>query len=185
LRLREFRGSEILLGIETLLALEKRSWKAMDARPRTYYIGPDAQLETFHKEVATAFAATDGATVLIMNVGDRSVAGIFCVERDGMLTAIITFRDMEFSRQLTAAPLFRRLVEISIERGLKEIDFNGNTVNIEKWADGARVSSRLFFYNRQPYSRFLRALSRTAHVAYGALSSIRRQGTVAPAGANG
>jgi CelD/BcsL family acetyltransferase involved in cellulose biosynthesis len=174
LRLREFRGAEIDEGMARIFALEKRSWKAESSRQRTFYIGPDPQLETFHSEVARAFAATDRALVLTVDIGEQSVAGIYCVERDGVMAAIITFRDQEFAGQLTMAPLFRRLVEIGIERGLKELDFNGKTVNIEKWADGTRVSSRFFFYNRRPYSRLLRAMSRTAHLVHGAMSSLRR-----------
>ena len=182
LRLREFRGAEIEQGIQRIFALEARSWKAKDTRKRTYYIAPDPQLETFHREVAHAFAATDGALVLTMDLGERSVAGIYCVERDGVMAAIITFRDEEFFDRLTAAPLFRRLVEIAIERGLTELDFNGNSVNIEKWADGNRLSSRFYFYNHRPYSRFLRTLARTAHVARAALSSTARRAPT-PAGA--
>lgn len=174
LRLQEYRGSQIDEGMDRLFALERRSWKAGDARARVYHVGPLPQLETFHREVARAFAATDAAMVLTMDVGDRSVAAIFCVERDGVMSAIVTFRDEEFSNRLTAAPLFRRLVEIAIDRGLTALDFNGNTTNIEKWADGSRISSRFLFYNRQPYSRFLRTVSHTAHLGYGAVSSIRR-----------
>jgi CelD/BcsL family acetyltransferase involved in cellulose biosynthesis len=174
LRLREFRGAEIDEGMARIFELEKRSWKAEDARQRTFYIGPDPQLQAFHSNVARAFATTDGALVLTVDIGEQSVAGIYCVERDGVMAAIITFRDEAFAGQLTMAPLFRRLVEIGIERGLKELDFNGKTVNIDKWADGTRVSSRYFFYNGRPYSRLLRTMSRTAHLIHGAVSSVRR-----------
>jgi len=183
LRLREFRGGEIEEGMQRIFALEARSWKAKDTRKRTYHIGPDQQLETFHREVAHAFAATDSALVLTMDLGERSVAGIYCVERDGVMAAIITFRDEEFFERLTAAPLFRRLVEIAIERRLNELDFNGNSVNIEKWAESNRVSSRFYFYNHRPYSRLLRTLARAAHVARTALSSVA-QSAPTTAGAN-
>jgi hypothetical protein len=115
-----------------------------------------------------------------MDVDERPVAGIYCLERDGVVMPIITFMDEEFADRLTTAPMFRRLVEMSIERGLKELDFNGNTENIAKWADKVRASSRFFFYNRRPYSRFLRALSRSAHLANGALASIRRRSQSRP-----
>jgi len=183
LKLREFRRSEIDQGMDRIFALEKRSWKAKNTRERKHYIGPDAQLETFHRQVAQQFAATDSALVLTMDVGERSVAGIYCVDRDGVMAAIITFRDEEFFDRLTAAPLFRRLVEIAIELGLKELDFNGNSVNIDKWSDRSRILSRFFFYNRRPYSRFLRTLARTAREAHGALSSIRGR-ALNPAGAS-
>ena len=174
LRLREFRGSEIDEGMERIFALERRSWKASGTKRRHFRVRPEERLEKFHREVARAFAATDGAVVLTMDVGERPVAGIYCLERDGVVMPINTFMDEEFADRLTTAPMFRRLVEMSIERGLKELDFNGYTENITKWADKTRASSRFYFYNRQPYSRFLRALSQTAHLAHRALAPIRR-----------
>jgi CelD/BcsL family acetyltransferase involved in cellulose biosynthesis len=175
LRLREFRRGEIDQGMEILLELEKRSWKARGSRTRKFYIGPEPQLAAFHRETARAFAETDEALVLTMEVGERPVAGIHCLERDGVMTPIITFMDEEFSDDLTAAPMFRRMLESSIERGLKELDFNGKTANIAKWADRTRVSTRHFLYNRRLYSRLLRVLSRTAHGAYRAASAIPRR----------
>jgi hypothetical protein len=174
LRVREFRGLEIDEGIERIFLLERRSWKASGTKRRHFRVRPEARLETFHRAVARAFAATDGAVVLTMDVGERPVAGIYCLERDGVVMPITTFMDEEFADRLTTAPMFRRLVEMSIDRGLKELDFNGYTDNIAKWADKTRASSRFYFYNRQPYSQFLRALSRTAHLAHGALVSLRR-----------
>ena len=174
LRIREFRGSRIDQGMEKLLELEKRSWKTSGARKRTFYIGPEPQLQAFHREAARAFAETDGAVVLTMEIAGRPVAGIHCLERDGVTAAIITFLDAEFSSKLNTAPMFRYLIKSSIERGLREIDFNGKTANIAKWAEGIRRSSRFFFYNRRPYSRFLRLLSSTAHGAYRAVSAVRR-----------
>ena len=174
LRLREFRGADIDEGMERIFALERRSWKATGTKRRKFRVGPEARIETFHREVARAFAATDGAVVLTMDVGERPVAGIYCLERDGVVMPINTFMDEDFADRLTTAPMFRRLIEVSIDRGLKELDFNGNTENIAKWADRTRASSRFFFYNRHPYSRFLRSLSRATHLAHGGLTSIRR-----------
>jgi hypothetical protein len=180
LRLSEFRRSTIDEGMERMFALEKRSWKARGTKRRKFRYLPEERLQKFYREVARAFAETDGAVVLTMDVDERPVAGIYCLERDGVVMPIITFMDEEFADRLTTAPMFRRLVEMSIERGLKELDFNGNTENIAKWADKVRASSRFFFYNRRPYSRFLRALSRSAHLAHGALASIRRRSQSRP-----
>jgi hypothetical protein len=175
LTLRQFRGPAIDEGMDRMFALERRSWKAMGTKQRKYRVGPEPRIETFHREVAQAFAATDGAVVLTMDVGDRPVAGIYCLERDRVVMPITTFMDEQFAGRVTTAPLFRHLVESSIRRGASEIDFNGNTVSIAKWAGRTRASSRFYFYNRRPYSRFLRALSQTAHRAHSVLASVRRQ----------
>ena len=155
--------------MERIFALERRSWKASGTETETFPRTPGATIETFHREVARAFAATDGAVVLTMDVGERPVAGIYCLERDGVVMPINTFMDEAFADRLTTAPMFRRLIEMSIERGLKELDFNGYTDNIAKWADKTRASSRFYFYNRRPYSRFLRdTVSHGAPCARGA-----------------
>lgn len=174
LQLREFRGSNIEEGMNRMFALEGRSWKATDTNRRKFRIRPDAQIHAFHREVSQAFAATDGALVVTMDVGDRPVAGLYCLERDNVMMPITTFMDDEFADRLTTMPMFRRLVEISIDRGIREIDFNGRTVNLAKWADGTRESSRFFFYNRRPYSRFLRGLSRVMHLGRRRFVSVRQ-----------
>ncbi|MEQ8660393.1 MAG: GNAT family N-acetyltransferase, partial [Gammaproteobacteria bacterium] len=172
---REYRGDDIDAGMAQLLALEERSWKAEQTRTRTFYIGPEPDLQRFHREVARAFAARDDAMVLVMEVEGRAVAAIQCLERDDMLATIVTFMDQDYTRQLNTAPMFRHLVERAIERGVHEIDFCGKTVNAEKWADHTRYSERCFIYNRRPYSRFLRGLSVAANRAYRGVSAWRER----------
>jgi CelD/BcsL family acetyltransferase involved in cellulose biosynthesis len=179
LNLKEHRQGDIADGMDQLLALEELSWKARDERQRVYHIGPEERLGNFYRDVARDFAATDEASVLTMNLGERPIAAIFCVEREGVVAAIITYMDEEYTRQLTAAPMFRRLVELAIERRASEIDFNGNSVLINKWSTGDRLSTRLSFYNQRPYSRLLRAFSVSASRGQRILRSVRtaRSGT--------
>ncbi|MEQ8496552.1 MAG: GNAT family N-acetyltransferase, partial [Gammaproteobacteria bacterium] len=179
LTVHEYRGPHIDAGMEALLELEKRSWKAEQTRDRTFYIGPEPDLQTFHRAVARAYAASDEAMVLVMEVEERPVAAIQCLERDAMLATIVTFMDQDYTRRLNTAPMFRRLVERAIERGVREIDFCGKTVNAEKWSDGTRYSQRYFIYNGRAYSRCLRGTSIVANRAYRAVSAWRGQADTA------
>lgn len=176
LRVRAFRGADIDAGMDHLLDLETRSWKMKRDRARTFYIGPEPKLQAFHRKVARAFAEHDEAVVYIEFVGGRAVAGIQCLGRRGRLATIVTFMDTEYSRHLSTAPMYRRLVADAIELGYREIDFCGNTANLSKWADGVRRSGRVFLYNRRPHSQFLRTLSVTANRAHRGLSTLRGRG---------
>jgi hypothetical protein len=159
LQVREYRGARIDEGMDRLLALERLSWKAHDIRDRKFYIGPEPELQAFHRASARVFAETDEAVVISMEVGERTAAAILCLESEGVSAAIITFMDATLPGRWNTAPMFRRLLESCMERGLCELDFNGNTRNVAKWADSTRRSSRYFLYNGRPYSRFLHGLS--------------------------
>jgi len=181
LRLREYRSGEIQAGLEQLLALESRSWKIKEVRRRRLYMRLDDKMRSFYREVAGAFAATDSAQVLMMEVGNEPAAGLFSLEREGIICCVLTFLSEDFSDRVTNAPLWREFVRKAIDRGLREVDFNGNTRNIQKWADDSRLYERAMFFNRRPYSRLLSAVWDTSR----AVSQLLRSRTPPPRKAPG
>ena len=98
--------------------------------------------------------------------GDRRPAGnaLCSLERQGMITCVLTYQAEEFAKLVTVAPLWSRFFEIAIERGLREVDFNGNSAYLARYADLEARFSRLTFYNSAFYSSLLRATADAANV---------------------
>lgn len=165
LTFREFRGVEIGRGMDLLFQLEERSWKAKRDRQRRLYVPLDDRLRGFYRGVAEEFAAADEAQVLIMSANQEAVASLFCLEQAGRSVALLTYLDDAFRAEASALPLFEQLIALSIERGLEELDLNGFTKNLLKWANGQMSYSRLTLYNPRLYSQLLRSMARSASAA--------------------
>ena len=163
LELRQYRGPDIDAGMDILFAIEGRSWKTKRDRDRRLYISLDDRIRTFHREVARAFAARDEAQVLVMAVADQPIVALHTLEGESRAAAILIYFDDACADRFTAAPLFRHFIEQSIERDLTEIDFNGTTANVRKWAQDARVCERFMSFNQHVYSRMLGGADRAAH----------------------
>ena len=99
------------------------------------------------------------------------------LETRGTSTGLLTYRSERYGRLMSSAPLWRYYMERSIARGLREIDFNGYSRNMKKWANDEHGFVRLNLYNGRPYSRVLRAVDDGA----GALAARYRQGARAKA----
>jgi CelD/BcsL family acetyltransferase involved in cellulose biosynthesis len=182
LRVREFRSGDIQAGLEKLMALESQSWKVKEERRRRLYVRLDDRLRSFYREVAETFARTDSAQVLLLEVGDEPAAGLFSLDREGVIACVLTFISEPLSDRVSNAPLWKEFVERAIDRGLREIDFNGKTRNTMKWADDCRVCQRVMLFNRRPYSRLLEAVW-DASRAVSRLLKVRSSETAAPAAA--
>jgi hypothetical protein len=165
LHVRTYRGASVDVGMTTLLALETRSWKAGMTRQRRVYVHLDAAMRAFFREVASAFAATDQAQVLILEVGTKPAAALLSLERDGVTLGHLTYLAQPFAERVSLAPLWQVFVQQAIAAGIREIDFNGVSANLMKWADHRQSFSRLVLYNRRPYSQLLRLLADGAHRA--------------------
>lgn len=161
-----YRGDTVEEGMDRLFVLETRSWKAQGNRGRPLTLRLDDRLPTFYRSVARAYAETDEAQVIVVTVADEPISAIFTLERDGRAIGVLTYLDEAFARQVTAQPMFRHLVQTAIGRSLRELDLNGNTTFLRKWSNGSRVLDRVVLYNRRPYSRILRTLSRGARMVY-------------------
>jgi CelD/BcsL family acetyltransferase involved in cellulose biosynthesis len=168
--IREFRGSTIDQGVDKLLALERQSWKVRDARKRTLYVTLNEQYRHFYRDVASAFAATDEAQVLVTEVGGRPANALFSLERQGMITCLLTYQAEELANLTSVAPLWGRFFELAIARGLHQVDFNGNNSYLARYATGQTRFSRLVFYNDALYSSVLRASADAAHLLARAFS---------------
>jgi hypothetical protein len=177
LRIREFRGDAIDEGMAMLLALEHQSWKASEARRRDLYVTLSDDYRAFHRSVAAAFAASDEAQVLVTEVGGRPANALYSIERQGVITCVLTYQAEALAALVSVAPLWGRFFEIAIARGLREVHFNGNSSYLARYANGEGRFSRLVFYNSGMYSRLLRTVADGAH----ALSRLTRgHGAVSP-----
>lgn len=166
LHLRAYRGTEIGAGMDALFALEAGSWKVANTKRRRLHLRLDERTRRFHREVAHAFAATDQAQVLTLRIGERPVAALYSLERDGTTACVLTYMAADSPIKFSVAPLWRGFVEGAIGRGLREIDFNGRTRNVIKWAEEAVVYRRCLLFHGGPYSRFLRLLRQGAYTAH-------------------
>jgi len=162
LTIREFRGDAIDEGMRLMFALELESWKTGRMRRRALHLALSDVDRDFHLTAARAFAADDEAQVLVTFVGDRPVNALYCLEREGMSSGVLTYRAEAFSDRVTIAPLWRRFFELAIARGLTEVDFNGNNDYLARFADGERQCARHTFYHGGAYASLLRATSDTA-----------------------
>jgi hypothetical protein len=182
-RIREFRGESIDDGITTLLDLEHQSWKATGTRKRDLYVTLSDEYRGFHRSVAKAFAASDDAQVLVTEIGGRPANALYSLERQGIITCVLTYQAEALAALVPVAPLWGRFFEIAIARGLREVHFNGNSSYLARYANGEARFSRLVFYNTGLYSRLLRTAADGANAlshltrargAVSALASVRR-----------
>ncbi|MEQ8660638.1 MAG: GNAT family N-acetyltransferase [Gammaproteobacteria bacterium] len=162
LAVREYRGADIDAGMDTLFALEQQSWKVGQARSRALHLVLDDTARAFHRDVARAFAARDAAQVLVTTVGERAVNALFCLERGGVSSGVLTYRAEAFADRVAVAPLWRRYFELGIARGLNLADLNGNNDYLARYADGSAEYARLVFYHGGPYSTLLRVVADAA-----------------------
>ena len=163
-QIREFRGASMNEGMARLFDLELQSWKTRTTRKRELHMVLNDEHRSFYRDVATAFAASDAAQVLVTEIGGRPANALFSLERQGMITCVLTYQAEEFSRLVTVAPLWSRFFEIAINRGLREVDFNGNSAYLARYANQEARFSRLTFYNGAFYSSLLRGTADAAHV---------------------
>jgi hypothetical protein len=161
-RIREFRGSSIDEGMTKLLDLERQSWKVKKTRKRELYITLTDAYACFHRNVANAFAASDQAQVLVTEIGGQPVNALYSLERQGVIACVLTYQAEEFANRVSIAPLWARFFEIAIERGMRLVDFNGNSSNLARYANGRTSFDRLVFYNTAIYSSLLRATADAA-----------------------
>lgn len=173
LTIAEFRGPSIDEGLDHLFSMERRSWKAQQVRRRQIHHRLDDRLRDFHGDVARRFSERGEAAVFVTFVAHDVVGALYCLEREGVVTPILTYMDAAFARQVTALPMFRRFIECSIDRGLREIDVNGNTMFARKLSNGERVLERVVLYSARPYSSLLRNVSRAARSLSRAVSRAR------------
>lgn len=172
LEVRCLRGKEAVEIMPTFLALEARSWKVQGKRERRLYLQLDDRLRAFYRELASVFAGEDRAQVLLLEVGGKPVAGLFTLERAGTTNCVLTFMVSDVPYQVSTAPIWREYFERSIAQGHHEIDFNGKTENVIKWADDEMSYERVLFFNKKPYSQVLGLISNSARSIS---SSLRRR----------
>jgi CelD/BcsL family acetyltransferase involved in cellulose biosynthesis len=172
-RIREFRGDSIDEGMSKLLDVERESWKVKRTRKRELYLTLNEENRCFHRSVAKAFAASDEAQVLVTEIGGRPANAMYSLERQGVITCVLTYQAEEFTNLVTVAPLWGRFFEIAIERGLRVVDFNGNNSYLARYANGQTRFDRLVFYNTAWYSSLLRATADGASLLAQAFSRDR------------
>ncbi|MEQ8496920.1 MAG: GNAT family N-acetyltransferase, partial [Gammaproteobacteria bacterium] len=90
--IREYRGGDIDIGMERLFGLERESWKVGHGRERELHLVLDDTARAFHRDVARAFAARDEAQVLVTEIGGRAVNALYCLERSGVSSGVLTYR---------------------------------------------------------------------------------------------
>jgi len=168
LSLERYRGDQIDRGMATLFELERRSWKTRPDHGRRLDIQLDERMRCFHLSVARDFARTDEAEVLVLRAAGEPVVGLYVLESNRRAVTVLTYMDEASRDTVTAAPLFRALIKGLIKRSLEELDFNGSTQNVQKWATQQRVCQRLIIHHHGPYSSLLRGVAagagRLAHL---------------------
>jgi CelD/BcsL family acetyltransferase involved in cellulose biosynthesis len=162
--IREFRGDAIDEGITKLFDLERQSWKAKQTRKREIQLTLNDASSGFYRDVAKAFAASDQAQVLVTEIGGRPANALYSIERQGVIICVLTYQAEAFANLVTVAPLWSRFFEIAIERGLRQVDFNGHSSYLARYANGENRFSRLVFYNSALYSTLLRATANGANL---------------------
>lgn len=168
--IREYRGDSIDEGMNKLFDLERQSWKTKHARKRELHLTLEDKHRRFHRSVAKAFAVADEAQVLVTEIGGRPANALYSLEREGTIACVLTYQAEELASRVSVAPLWEQFFEIAIERGLREVDFNGNNSYLARYADGHSEFSRLVFYNPAFYSSLLRATADGANHLAGLFS---------------
>lgn len=172
-QIREFRRDSIDQGMERLLALERRSWKAASTRKRTLHVTLNDSYRRFHRDVARAFAASDQAQVLVTEIGGHSINALYSLEREGVVACVLSFQAEDTAQQVSLAPLWGTFFEGAIARGSRVVHFNGNSDHLARMANGQDTFSRVVFYHQGIYSSFLRRMADTAH----AVARVARRGS--------
>lgn len=163
-----YRGAEIEEGLRRLFALEKQSWKVADSKQRRLHLSLDDHARGFFREAAGRFAADDNAQVLILSFGETNAAGWFTLERKGVASSVLTYRNEQLAEPVSIVPIWQELIKGGINRGLRRLDINGYTRNYLKWAKDQHDYSSMTLFNTAPYSRLLQ------FVDNGALAFARR-----------
>lgn len=162
--IREFRHQSIDEGMVKLLALEQQSWKAMRTRKRSLHVTLSDAYCAFHRDVASAFAASDQAQVLVTEIAGRPVNALYSLEREGVIACVLTFQAEQMAHQVSLAPLWGRFFETAIARGIRSVDFNGDSEHLARFANGGDTFGRVVLYHAAIYSSWLRRIADAAHV---------------------
>jgi len=151
----EYRGGRIEEGLGVLFELESRSWKVDPTSTRDVWMPLDERIRGFFREVATSFAETDQANILVMKLDGVPVAGLYGLTRQRVRLTLVTYMDNSFRGRVSSASLFRAFLEGAIDDGMTRVDYNGCGLNAQKFANLKTNYKRLYFHHSGPYSRLL------------------------------
>lgn len=155
MRLTCFRGPDIPAGVRRMFALETKSWKVSDEKDRRLHLSLGETAHRFFQEVSERFAADDNAQIIILSFGETDAAAWFTLERGGVSSCVLTYRNEQLGAPVGIAPVLQELVSRCIASGLKRLDINGYTRHYLKWAKDHHDYSCQVIFNGHPYSRLL------------------------------
>lgn len=150
-----FRSKDIAAGMRRMFSLETKSWKVSDDKERRLHLALDETARRFFQDVSERFAHDDNAQVIILSFGDTDGAAWFTLERGGVSSCVLTYRNEQLGAPVGIAPVLQELISRSISAGLQRIDVNGYTRHYLKWAKEQHDYSCQAIFNVHPYSRLL------------------------------
>jgi CelD/BcsL family acetyltransferase involved in cellulose biosynthesis len=172
---RTLKGREEMgKGVEILFNLETRSSKAKQKE----IVRLEGELRDFYRYVAEAFGKPGDGQIDLLEIEETAVAALFSLQMEGSLFLLYTCYDPSAASVSPGLLLLRKVFEKAWSQGLREIDFNGWTPNVQLWADQPRqflkgnvyngaFRSRLVYFWEWNASPFLRRLFKRTPAAQG------------------
>ena len=170
LDLATYRGGDIGRGLETMFAIERRTWKSRPDDDAAVDMSLDEGLRGFFSDVGHAFAATDEAAVYVMSLDGEPVGALMALGRGSTMLSLVIYLADSVRRKLNTAPLWTAFFEDAAARACTSIDIHGVTDNVRKWSTHADAFQRLYVFS--PHARGLALYG--AKSAATALSRLRR-----------
>jgi CelD/BcsL family acetyltransferase involved in cellulose biosynthesis len=109
----------------------------------------------FHKDAAEMFAANGWLSLFFLTLNDEPVSALYSFEYNGKLYGYLCGFDPEFGRYRVGNLVFKKMIEYSIQRNLKEFDFlRGDEEYKERWKATLRHNLEFKLNKSDLVSRF-------------------------------
>jgi CelD/BcsL family acetyltransferase involved in cellulose biosynthesis len=134
-----------------LFALESTGAKSVPQRTEL-----DDNEKRFHRALAARFAAHGGFQNRFIVADGVTIAGLHSIAYDGVLYALLTFYDVQYSKVSPGRAVLRHALAASWQdTGIRRIDLNGSSPFLRTWTNHSVKLERLAIGNQRGYSRLM------------------------------
>jgi CelD/BcsL family acetyltransferase involved in cellulose biosynthesis len=156
------RPEEGLRALEELFALAERSWKQEGRPGEAVHVPLTGRARAFYRDLVLGRRAEEPCPVVAVRVDGQLICAMLCAARGETLFALQTYHDPDFSLHSPGAQILPALFDWCAERGLAQVDWNGNSAYVQRVAETRDEYPALQIFRPRGYSRLLHWLAGVA-----------------------
>jgi CelD/BcsL family acetyltransferase involved in cellulose biosynthesis len=145
--------------LDLALDLADRSWKQQGRPGEAYHVPVAEPVKHFYRALARAHAGDAAMPVISLEVAGQLRAVLVCAVQGRRLYALQTFYDPEIARASPGARLLPALYDHCHAMGLEQIDWNGNSSWVQRFADTSTAHVHLSILRGGVGGRLLHAVA--------------------------